>query len=99
LTGFDSEKIMNSDKNLNEDQGGGSVLNVQLDVDTALSKYKRRATRRDLARTSIAGVTAVCMAKGMYLAAHNNEIAWFVAFSIGSCFWVVGMWQWKEIDA
>lgn len=32
MTGFETEEIMNSEQNLNEDAGGGSALNDGLDV-------------------------------------------------------------------
>lgn len=75
-------------------QDGGSALNVQLDVSASILKAKRR----DLARTAIAAFTAVSLAKGMYLAAYNNEIAWGIGFALSSCFWAIGMWQWPDGD-
>lgn len=85
---------MNQNETTRPPQVGGSELNDGLDVSEAIAKAKRR----DIWRTVIAAFTAISLAKGMSLAAHDHEIVWSVALTAGSCFWTVGMWRWPDGD-
>jgi len=73
---------MNKNETTEPPQVGQSELTDELDVDAEIIKAKRR----DFGRTVIATFTAISLAKGMSLAAHNNEIVWAIALTIGACF-------------
>jgi hypothetical protein len=85
---------MNTKRITDTAASGQSALTDGLDVAVEITKAKCR----DFGRTVIAAFTAISLAKGMFLAAHNHEIVWAIALTIGACFWAVGMWQWPDGD-